>query len=281
MQKAKQLVIIASLAIILALLLPSCAQGPSENAIQTAIVQTQNAVPSNTALPSNTPVPSDTSTPLPTDTPEPTRTPMPTSTKLPTKTSTPTKTLQPTIAPTPIVLSGNGDKVVDLEKFNSDPIILHITYTGSRNFIVQNYGADGKQIDLLVNTIGAYDGKLLTDILDDDETVRFEVKSSGSWTIEVMPLSLEYMQSLVIPGSFEGVGDDLVILAGKEKADLLEIDASQAKKNLIIHGVSRSTYSLLVNEIAPYTGTKILDDGTFLIIVRATGPWKILVTAKK
>jgi len=103
-------------------------------------------------------------------------TPRPTNTLGPTPTTRPTRT--PTPIPQPIVLTGSGDAVVDIEKDDSAALV-HITYTGSSNFIVWNYGTDGEKIDLLINTIGSYDGIRPLDFLVDEHTARFAVESSG------------------------------------------------------------------------------------------------------
>lgn len=69
-----------------------CACAPSEAAIQTAMSQTQAAIPTSTSTYTNTPTNTATFTPTftPTKTPKPTKTPIPTYTKKPT--FTPTKT---------------------------------------------------------------------------------------------------------------------------------------------------------------------------------------------
>ena len=73
---------------LMALLLVGC--GTSEDAVQTAIAETEAAKPTltYTAVPTDTPEP--TFTPLPTDTPQPTETDIPTETTVPTEEYTPT-----------------------------------------------------------------------------------------------------------------------------------------------------------------------------------------------
>jgi hypothetical protein len=136
----------------------------------------------------------------------------------------------PIIPANVIILTGSGDSVVDVSKWDG-PAILDITYTGGSNFIVWSYGSDGERIDLLVNTIGAYRGKRPIDFRSDEHTVRFEIKSSGSWEIWVLPL--EYITQFNIPGTYEGTGDDVIALVGGTP-DLLTADASMASHNFII-----------------------------------------------
>ncbi len=165
------------ISIIVLIALTSC--GPSQAKTAQSVPTSTNApidtvAPTNTSAPSATPT--ITNTPLPTNTPEPTNTPRPTNTPVPTATLTPT--------PAPIVLTGTGDSVVDLDKWDG-AALLHITDGGGSNFAIWNYGPDGEKIDLLVNTIGKYDGIRPLDFLSDEDTARFSVESSGQWKIEV------------------------------------------------------------------------------------------------
>ena len=75
--------------------------------------------------------------------------------------------------------SGKGDFVTNT--FTSSSTTWHITHDGSRNFIVKSYSTDGR--DLLVNTIGTYDGKVLFKIPSGSFGM-FEINADGNWTIE-------------------------------------------------------------------------------------------------
>jgi len=63
------------------------------------------------------------------------------------------------------------------------------------------------------------------------------------------------------------------------KPDLLKIDASKAHSNFVIwaYGTMRD---LLVNEIAPYTGTVIAKSDTIILVIEASGEWSIAVTTR-
>ena len=204
-------------------------------------------------------------TPLPTETPKPTRTPPTTATSTP--------------VPDPIFLTSVGDSVFDIQKWEG-PAILKIKYTGGGNFVVRNYPVNSNDAyDLLVNTIGSYEGTVPLDFHDGEQTARFEVKAelTGAWEFRIEPLSSARIEE--IPGTVTGSSDD-VILIGGGAADLLKIDASQARHNFVIQTISGAGLDLLVNEIAPYTGTKLLDPSTMALIIKATGPWSLQITAK-
>lgn len=73
--------------------------------------------------------------------------------------------------------------------------------------------------------------------------------------------------------------DDVMII-GSSTPDLLQVDASQASSNFVVYGFSDTDQDLFVNEIAPYTGTTILDPGTLMLIIKAEGLWSLDITAR-
>ena len=241
--------------------------------VEAMVKSTEAARPTKTLAPSDTPEPSV--TPLPTNTPEPTNTPAPTNTPEPTNTPKPTNT--PTPAPQPITLTGQGDSVVDLDKWDG-PAIVKIKYTGGGNFAVINHDPNGEYMDLLVNTIGSYQGTVPLDFYDIEHTDRFEVKASGNWEIVVYPFDPEYLRFETIPGTFEGTGDDVVGLKGGSP-DLLKAEAT-GDSNFAVWSISDDGKDLLINEIAPYSGTVMINQTSVLIIIKASGPWKIEITTK-
>jgi hypothetical protein len=254
--------------LVLIVLTTACSQAvpstPSLDSIQTSIVNTLTALPAEST---------QTSTPLPTNTPTETKTPAPTRTPRPTNTPRPSPTFTP--PPKPIVLTGKGDQVVDVKKWDG-PALASVKYTGGGNFVIYNYDPDGNKISLLINTIGNYTGVRPLDFLNGEETVRFQVESNGNWEITILPL--EEIEMLRVPGSYDGNGDNVLALPGS-KPDLLKVDATKAKGNFVIWGYA-DTRNLLVNEIAPYDGTTILQSGTLALVIEAEGPWHIEITAK-
>jgi hypothetical protein len=165
---------------------------------------------------------------------------------------------------------------VDVEK-SDDAMLARITHTGGSNFAIWSYGADGEKIDLLVNTIGNYNGTVPLDWLVGEHTTRFEVSAGGDWEIRVDPI--DTMRSELVPSTFTGTGDDVVLLANG-KPDLLKIDASTAEHNFAIWAYDDSNRDLVVNEIAPYQGTVIVSAATYVLVIQAEGPWQIEVTER-
>lgn len=88
----------------------------------------------------------------------------------------------PQIGPelTPVVLSGVGDRVIDVAQYSTYGT-AHFRHNGSRNFIVWSLDSNGKENDLLVNDVGVYDG-----VVPWDKTAaRLEIKADGGWTVEL------------------------------------------------------------------------------------------------
>jgi hypothetical protein len=212
---------------------------------QTALVPTATFTPVTTATPTNTPLPTQTNTP----------------------------------PPTPIILNGIGASVVDVQKWNG-PALARIKHVGFANFAVWNYGANGDKIDLLVNTIGNYDGTLPLDWFDDEDTIRFEIKADGNWEIQILPF--DSIRKEAYPGIIQGIGDDVVAIQSLEtgkKPDILKANATQSG-NFAIWAWSGKGRDLLINEIAPYTGTIIIGQETRILVITATGNWSLEITAK-
>ena len=219
--------------------------------------------------------PEATEPPAPTDTPEPTNTPRPTATPRPT--DTPEPTLTPTPQPDPIVLTGSGDDIVDIEKWPG-PALARITGNStSAHFAVTNYDVEGNQVDLLVNTTDSYSGMRPLDLLDNQHTTRFEVKATGDWTIEVLPF-LENATSVEVPGTVSGTGDAVLVLL--DEADTAQVAGNAAGSHFAVIGYGGLFPDLLVNTTDPYDGVVQVGPGSRVFVVTAVGDWTIELTTR-
>jgi hypothetical protein len=244
---------------------------PEGKATSTARAEIQQATQTEKAQPTNTQL--STNLPAPTNTTIPTNTPAPTYTTKPSNTPAPTNT--PTMTLTPIVLTGSGDSIVDVE--TSGPALVHIVGNdSSRFFAVINYDANNRQIDLLVNTTDPYDGVRPLDFLDSDHTARFEVQATGSWTIEVLPLST--IHKLDIPGEISGKGDYVFAITGGTP-DTAIVTGNADSRFFAVLGWG-NTRDLLVNTTDPYSGTVLLNSDTIIIEVQAEGEWTMSFTIR-
>lgn len=80
-----------------------------------------------------------------------------------------------------VSFTGVGDYVTDIWAGSSGA--WQFTHDGDRNFAIWLYTADGR--DLLVNEIGAYDGKKMVSIPTGSKAF-FEIHASGNWSASVV-----------------------------------------------------------------------------------------------
>jgi len=237
---------------------------PTQPATITPLPATDTPVPIDTvAAPTDTPEP--TSTAAPTDTPEPTSTPEPTNTPLP-----------PTATPAPIVLTGSGDGIVNVDTGGA-ALLAHIEGNASSGYFgVTTLDSNNQMLDLLVNTTDPYDGVRPLDFLDSQLTSRFEVQADGAWTITLYPFS--YADMLDVPGTFVGSGDYVFGITG-QTPDLATISGNADGNYFGVYSYG-SSLDLLVNTTDPYDGTVLMDGDALVIEVQADGDWSITVTGR-
>jgi|GEM_PF-445147 len=223
--------------------------------------------PTATSEPTSTPEPTATATLTPT--PEPTNTPAPTATPEPTSTPTPEPTATPT--PQPVVYSGNGDNVIDIQKPGNVVLAYIRGNAESRYFGVESYDDAGKQVDLLVNTTDPYEGIVLMDVRDGENSTRLQVTAQGEWYIELRPLNTA--RRVTAPGTIESTGDDVFIIDGEPDTAQISGNADGRYFGVIGYG-DRS--NLLVNTTDPYDGRVIVGRDTIVVKVKAIGGWRII-----
>jgi len=248
-----------SIIFLFVLLITACS--PTAEQIEAAIDKTNEAKPTNT----ETSFPTPTSTFTLTFTPTNTNTPKPTNTKRPTNTPTP--------KPEPIIFEGSGDDVIQFDKWDG-PAIVDAVREGGGHFAITSYDKDGEYLELLVNTIGPYQGKVSMDLLGfgDTNATMLEISASGPWQISIYPFDRDYQNQVSVPGSYENNTDDLVVVDGSPStATFICSDGHFA-----VWGISEDDIDLLVNDIAPYEGKVIVSSSVFLIVVSAGSSWSVV-----
>lgn len=205
-------------------------------------------------LPNSTPAP-----PTPTDTPE-----------APTVTPTP----EPTA--TPAIFSGSGDSIVDVSKSDAPMIAIIQGNDESGYFGVTTLNTNNEQVDLLINTTDPYLGVVPIDFQTGELTTRFEVKATGGWRIDLLPLTSA--EKLSVPGQFIGSNDNVLILEGVPP-DVATITGNADSRYFGVFGYG-SYSDILINTTDPYQGQVILKPDTLVLVIRASGEWTIAVTGK-
>ena len=239
----------------IAILLASC--GPSDSQIEEAIQKTNDTAAEMTAS-YISPTPEITFTPTVTKTVRPTITPKPTNT--------------PTPKPEPIVIEGSGDDVVEIDKWDG-PAIVDVVREGGGHFSITSYTSSSDYLELLVNVIAPYQGKVIMDLLtfEDEPASLLEINASGSWSISIYPFDRAYVNEMTAPGFYENNTDDVILVTGSSQTATFTATAH----NLIVWGVSDNDIDLIVNEIGPYEGKVMIPNGLFLLVVNAESTWSV------
>jgi hypothetical protein len=277
-------VLLLSLALLLGAACSDAADDATPDGASNAVAPTTEQVSSTDATEDEEPVetrdpePTETSEPTATatlsPTPKPTNTPAPSPTPRPTNTPTPIPpTATPEPPPAPLVYSGSGANVIDIQK-PGDPDDAVLAYVrgnaASGYFGVKSYDDAGEQVDLLVNTTDPYEGIVLLDLRDGQLTTRLEITADGDWYIEIRPLSSARRVSA--PGTINGNGDEVFILDGDP--DVAHI-AGNADGNYFGVWAYGDSSDLLVNETDPFDGRVIVSRDAILFEVTAVGGWEI------
>lgn len=176
-------------------------------------------------------------------------------------------------APEPIELTGTGPSVVDIEKGNYPAIaVIEGNETGGF-FAITSLDANGKMLNLLVNTTEPYSGIRPLDIAQNELTARLEIETEGEWSINILPVT--EANTLPVPGVYEGEGDNVLILDGV--ADTATISGNSAGSSFVVLGYSSTSFDLLANTTEPYEGEVIVNPDTIVLEIEAVGPWSISV----
>jgi hypothetical protein len=167
----------------------------------------------------------------------------------------------------PVVLTGSGDAVVELTKNAPGPAVVHITGNPASNYFgVRTLGTEND----LVITVDPYEGVRLLD-WDGDDSTGFEVRATGSWRIEMLPLS-------VVPifnSSFQGHGNMVVGFTGD--GSLAEITGNNEGRYFDVRAFDAYGAYGLVNTNQPYAGSCQISRGPQFFEVQAVGSWTISV----
>jgi von Willebrand factor type A domain len=163
--------------------------------------------------------------------------------------------------------TGSADAVVKFTKNAPGPAVIYITANAtSRYFGVRILGTD----QYLVNTLEPYDGVRWLD-WDDGGSTDFEVRATGPWRIEVMPLS-------AIPTfntSFKGDGDMVVRYTGD--GSLAEITGNNDGRYFDVRAFGAHGTERLVSTSRPYAGSRQITGRPQFFEVQAVGSWTITV----
>lgn len=167
--------------------------------------------------------------------------------------------------------TGYGDDIVVLPK-SQKAIMVTSKHSGSGHFSIVSRSANYGYGDLLVNTTGQYSGTTAVGVdLDEDPTGIFEIDANGPWSITLKPI--DAAPTLKQAGTTDGVYK----YNGSQKVAAIK-HSSSGYFGVWQHYIDRSwgnrwSWDLLVNEVGPYSGKRILNSGPSIVEIRSEGPW--------
>ncbi|SDI83786.1 hypothetical protein [Natribacillus halophilus] len=172
---------------------------------------------------------------------------------------------------TPTEVNGEGDDVSENFNLQSGFAIIDAEHSGERNFIVELNNESGGQ-ELIVNTIGIYEGESLAVIPQEGE-YHLDVDADGSWEAEVSQELPDTEDIYSEDDHIEGSGDSVVFVdmqSGNKRIDLTHT----GERNFI---VTLNGQDLLVNDIGPYEGaqSQSFDSGEHIFQIEADGDWTL------
>lgn len=165
------------------------------------------------------------------------------------------------------VYEGSGDDVINIDTTTTDAWYLHIEFSGDSHFSVTRYDSSNNYVDPFVNTVGNYSGNVIDSTLS---TKALEIKSNESWKVEARPVLelTKHNQGESITGS----GADVMLVSTSVTTASISCDGDS---HFAVWACGASPKDLLVNTIAPYSGTVMLRNNPFLIYVESKGNWTI------
>ncbi|WP_436777960.1 TerD family protein [Yinghuangia sp. YIM S09857] len=173
------------------------------------------------------------------------------------------------------IFEGSGDRILRISRpVASGPVIAEITGTGTGNFAVWTLDSSLEHDKLLVNEIGAYQGRVL---LDERGTVteRLKIESNGPWTVAVQPPTAAPW----LTGPVSGDGAEVLRWTGPRTVVAMTHNGAS---NFMVRAYAESPDQVedpylasLANAIGAYEGESIIPAGPCLIEIEADGDWTV------
>ncbi len=166
----------------------------------------------------------------------------------------------------PVTVSGVGDDVIEIPE-NLRVCLVVAVNEGNGNFSIWSLDEAYENVDLLVNTIGYYNGRTTTG-QGSEEPYYLEISSDGSWTVTLEPIE----NAPTVQNGVPVVGDDVMFLESVDNKPLTFVN--EADGNFSVWAYNSLGRDLLVNDIGAYNGT-VPNKEYHLLIVSSEGTWSV------
>ncbi|MEV6984887.1 hypothetical protein AB0M95_27000 [Sphaerisporangium sp. NPDC051017] len=191
------------------------------------------------------------------------------------ETESPTPSPSPSPLTKPKTYRGFGAKVLKI-KPTEKPGLATITHRGGSNFVISTVTQDGEQQDLLVNTIGHYEGTVVYNVDAGTQTSAFKITADGAWTVVLRPLALARTSKGV---ALKGDGDDVVHIDPPYGGLVSMRVRHTGTSNFVVYAYHGDDgKELLINEIGRYNGEVLMPNDTFLLVIKAEAAWSMRKT---
>ncbi len=174
--------------------------------------------------------------------------------------------------PKPRTYSGRGNDVIKFKKAITEPMLVITSWSGpDDNNTIYAYDSDGNEGDLLVNTIGSYEGTNVINIHEDDNVKALKIEGSGRWKIILKPIS--DAKAWDGQGTYKGSSDDVINVKGSfDKLDSMKFRSTHAEGNVTVYGLGDDE-DLIVNDIGNFSGKYLVPSGVVLLRISSDGHW--------
>ncbi|MEV5413038.1 hypothetical protein AB0K60_29905 [Thermopolyspora sp. NPDC052614] len=168
---------------------------------------------------------------------------------------------------------GVGDDLIRIRATKSRGIAT-VTHDGESNFALWTLKPNGKQDDLLVNTIGSYSGTTVFNLYPWHQTGAFEIAADGAWTLKIQPISAAPLWKTA---TVRNRGDKVLKLKTPTRGLRTMRYRHSGDRNFVVYAIPTSgSPDLLVNKIGAVKGKVRIPAGTKYVSVQADGPWYLV-----
>ena len=201
---------------------------------------------------------------------------------------------QPIPEPEPIEFSGQGDDVSSKFTLEEGITIITMTHSGESNFAIELLDNTGTYVDLLVNEIGVFNGKVALGVRADNIIGAkpgvhvLDITADSNWTILIKqprPSTAE-----VLPFNISGKGFDVssFFILSEGLATFTMTHGGDSNFIVKLFSSSGELEELLVNEIGMYSGKKAVGikqeniigarPGIHILSIKADGNWTVSIS---
>lgn len=222
-----------------------------------------------------------TRSPTPSASPTATREPTPTESPTPTPTATPSPTPTPEPTPAPdgpsYAFRASGNAATETFYVEGGLVEFDLAHSGQSHFAIWLLNDRGEREELLVNTIGSWDGRVVMNLPEGDYLL--DIAADGTWNANVRQPRYSTVEVKSLPQSMSDDDSNYIgpiYVDGLTRVSFVGQDDDHYGVWLLNH--RGNNVDLLFNEIGPFEGsTAFGGEGVALIQVDTNGRWKMVI----